>query len=121
MKVLKLALVLSALMMVAPVVLRAQNADLDFKLVNSTGTPIHALYICPHDSDEWGDDVMQQDILRDGESVDLVFHPKAKAKTWDLRVEDKEGHSVEWEDLDLTQIEVLTLKIIKGKPVAEWK
>lgn len=99
----------------------AQNDDLDFKLVNSTGVNIYSVFIAPHDSKEWGDDVMKQDILRDGETVDLVFHPKAKSSIWDLRIEDKEGNSVEWDSLNLSEIEVLTIKLVKGKAVAEWK
>lgn len=100
---------------------RPQNERLDFKLVNKTGVEIHSVYIAPHDSDEWGDDVMGKDTLDNGDSVDIQFHPKTKAKIWDLRVEDKDGKYVEWESFDLTKIEVLTLKIVKGKPVAEWK
>ncbi|MDX2227713.1 MAG: hypothetical protein SFY92_11570 [Verrucomicrobiae bacterium] len=99
----------------------AENEDLDFTLVNKTGKNISSVYIAPHDSTDWGSDVMESDILRDGESVKIVFHPKATAEVWDLWVEDKEGNSVEWESLDLTKIETLTLKIVKGKPVAEWK
>ncbi|MFM8532141.1 MAG: argininosuccinate lyase [Acidimicrobiia bacterium] len=99
----------------------AQNRALDFKLVNKTGVTISSIYIAPHDTDEWGDDVMKEDVLRNGESIDLEFHPKAKAEEWDLRIEDKEGNSVEWESLDLTEINVLTIKIVNGKPVAEWK
>ena len=99
----------------------AQNAELDFKLENKTGINIYSIYIAPHDSDEWGDDVMEEDILRNGESVDLTFHPKARAAKWDLRIEDKDGESVEWENFDLTKISVLTIKIVNGKAIAEWK
>lgn len=99
----------------------AQNKALDFKLVNKTGVDINAVYIAPSDSDDWGDDVMGKDTLDDGDSVEIEFHPKANAKLWDLRVEDGDGNSVEWERLDLTKIAELTLKIVKGKPTAEWK
>lgn len=99
----------------------ASNDELDFKLVNSTGINIYSIYIAPHESKEWGDDVMKQDILRDGESVNLTFHPKAKSPIWDLRIEDKDGNSVEWDSLDLSQIETLTIKLVKGKAIAEWK
>jgi hypothetical protein len=98
-----------------------QNPQLDFKLENRTGINIHSIYIASHDSDEWGDDLMEDDILRDGEDIDIEFHPKAGAKLWDLRIEDKEGNSVEWESIDPRKIEVLTLKIVKGKSIAEWR
>lgn len=109
----------AALLAAAP--LKAQNAALDFKLENKTGLTINSIYIAPHSSDEWGDDVMEDDVLRNGESVDIEFHPKAKAAKWDLRIEDKDGNSVEWESLNLTEINVLTIKIVNGKAVAEWK
>lgn len=116
------ALLLIGLIVVAPFQkAHAENEDLDFVLVNATGTNISSIYIAPHDSENWGDDVMSDDILRDGESVKITFHPKADAKIWDLRVEDKEGNSVEWENLDLSKIEKLKLKIVKNKAVAEWE
>jgi hypothetical protein len=99
----------------------AQNPTLDFRLENRTGINIHSIFIASHDSDEWGDDLMEDDILRDGEDLDIEFHPKAGARLWDLRIEDKEGDSVEWESIDPSKFEVLTLKIVKGKPVAEWR
>jgi len=99
----------------------AQNPTLDFRLENRTGINIHSIFMSSHDSDEWGDDLMEDDILRDGEDLDLEFHPKAGARLWDLRIEDKDGDSVEWEGIDPSKFEVLTLKIVKGKPVAEWR
>ena len=112
-------LLAAAVLAVSPVA--AQNRALDFKLINKTGVTIASIYIAPHESDDWGDDVLTEDVLRNGESIDLEFHPKAKAAEWDLRIEDKEGHSVEWESLDLTEINELTIKIVNGKAVAEWK
>jgi hypothetical protein len=99
----------------------AQNPKLDFRLENRTGINIHSIYIASHDSEEWGEDLMEDDILRDGEDLDIEFHPKAGARLWDLRIEDKDGDSVEWEAIDPTKFEFLTLKIVKGKPIAEWR
>lgn len=99
----------------------AQNKALDFKLVNKTGVDIKSVYISPADVDEWGDDVMEEDILEDGASVDLQFHPKAEATKWDLKIEDGEGDAIVWEALDLSKITVLTLKIVDGEPIAEIK
>jgi len=99
----------------------AQNPTLDFRLENRTGINIYSIYMSSYDSDDWGEDLMKDDILRDGEDLDIEFHPKAGARLWDLRIEDKEGDSIEWEEIDPSKFEVLTLKIVKGKPVAEWR
>lgn len=99
----------------------AQNTVLDFKLVNKTGVDIQSVNISPADDNEWGEDIMEEDILADGDSVDIEFDPEEIHAKWDLRVTDDEGTSIIWENLDLSKINVLTLKIVNDKPVAEIK
>ena len=38
---------------------------------------------------------------------------------WDLRVEDSEGHALEWENLNLLEISKVTLHYKDGKATAE--
>ena len=51
----------------------------DFVLVNKSCIDIHYVYICPHTAEDWGDDVMGRDVLRNGESVKIVFQPGTKS------------------------------------------
>lgn len=113
------ALGLTALVLI--VAAASQNPVLDFKLVNKTGSDIHGLFISPADVNEWEEDVLGVDILEDGETVEISFQPSAKATKWDLKVEDEEETSIIWENLDLSKINILTLKIVDGKPIAEIK
>ena len=94
-------------------------ADQDFTLVNKTGVEIHALYVSPADKGEWGEDILGQDTLPAGASTDIEFDPEEEAEKWDLRVEDKEGNSIEWSDLDLTEISKVTLHYADGKATAK--
>jgi hypothetical protein len=90
----------------------AQNEDLDFKLVNQTGYNIKAVYIGPNNNPEWTSDmeVLHGRTFKSGTSLDITFHPKAKAAKWDLMVEWADGSGKEqWLGLDLTKIEKLTL------------
>lgn len=121
MKRMRFILLLGCMLMAAPAALLAQGTDLNFKLVNKTGFDIHSVFLSPHDSDDWDEDVMGQDILADGESVDIKFHPKAKAKIWDLRVDDSKGKNFTWFEFDLTTIEEITIRVKDGKTVATWK
>lgn len=93
--------------------------DQDFTLVNKTGVEIHAVYVSPADKDEWGEDILGEDTMGDGESVHIKFHPKEEAEKWDLKVEDKDGNSIEWEDLNLLKISKVTLHYKDGKATAE--
>lgn len=94
------------------------QADQDFLLVNKTGIEIYALYVTPHNSDDWGDDVLGADTLAAGADIEIVFHRKEKAKLWDLRIEDEDGNFIEWENFNLLKISKVTLFYKNRKPTA---
>ncbi|HEX3560069.1 MAG TPA: hypothetical protein VHU19_12750 [Pyrinomonadaceae bacterium] len=96
-----------------------QSGKQDFTLVNQTGVEIHKVYISPHDSNDWEEDILGRDTLPDGQSVDIKFHRNEKAANWDLRVEDSQGHALEWENLNLLEISKVTLHYKDGKATAE--
>jgi hypothetical protein len=87
----------------------SDSAAQDFTLVNETGVEIDKVYISPHDKDDWEEDILGKDTLPTGQSVDIKFHRDETAGEWDLRVEDKGGNSIEWENLNLLKISKLTL------------
>jgi hypothetical protein len=85
------------------------GAAQDFTLVNETGVEIDKVYISPHDKDDWEEDILGQDTLPTGQSVDIKFHRDETAAEWDLRIEDKGGNAIEWENLNLLKISKVTL------------
>ena len=97
----------------------AVAGDQDFTLVNKTGVEIHALHVSPADANKWGPDILGRDTLEDGQSVEIKFHEDEEAEKWDLRIEDKEGHAIEWEDLNLMKISKVILHYSDGKATAE--
>ncbi|HVE55646.1 MAG TPA: hypothetical protein VNB22_02390 [Pyrinomonadaceae bacterium] len=94
------------------------SGDQDFELVNHTGVEIYALYVTPHSANKWGSDVLGVDTLPDGESVEIKFSWKEKAKYWDIRVEDEDGAFIEWEKLNLLEISTVQLFYKNGKATA---
>jgi len=97
----------------------ANAANQDFTLVNATGVEIDKVFIAPHDVDDWQEDILGQDTLPDGQSVDIKFHRAETSAMWDLRIEDKQGHAIEWENLNLLEINKLTLNYKDGKATAK--
>ena len=93
----------------------------DFTLHNQTGVEIHKLFISPHDTNDWEEDILGKDTLPDGESLDITFSRKETAKLWDLKVVDKEGNSIEWKNLNLLEISEITLHFKDGKATAVVK
>jgi hypothetical protein len=87
----------------------AQDARQDFVLVNKTGFEIHQVYIAPSKETDWGTDILGKDVMAIDEEWDIKFHPKDNVCKWDLRIEDKDGNFVIWEDIDLCKWAKITL------------
>ena len=87
----------------------ARSGKQDFILHNQTGVEIHSLYVSPHSADDWEDDVLGRDTLPSGETVKITFNDRDKHVHWDLKVTDKNGNALEWYDLNLIEIDELTL------------
>jgi hypothetical protein len=89
----------------------AQDAKQNFKLVNKTGYELKALYVSPSKSDDWEDDILGQDTLADGQSVNVHFSPKVRTCKWDLKVTySDDDSSAVWNDIDLCTVERITIK-----------
>lgn len=97
----------------------AQAAQ-DFTLVNKTGVEIYALYVTPHNADDWGEDILGVDTLAANGTLDIKFARREKVTLWDLRIEDADGEFIEWEKLNLTAIDTLTLYYKNGKATATF-
>jgi hypothetical protein len=88
----------------------AQEAKQDFKMVNATGYELKALYVSPSKSDDWGDDILGQDVLSDGQVVNVHFSPKVHTCKWDLKVTYSDDNSnAVWQDIDLCTVEKITI------------
>lgn len=103
----------------SPTASSEQGAAQDFTLVNKTGVEIDKLFISPHDADDWEEDILGRDTLPSGDSLDIKFHRSETAPMWDMRIEDKQGNAIEWENLNLLKISKVTLHYENGKATAE--
>jgi hypothetical protein len=105
----KLFLSLAAIAVLITAAFAAQSGKQDFILHNQTGVEINSVYVSPHDSNDWGQDILGRDTLPDGQSVKVTFDDRENKAHWDLKVTDKNNNSLEWEDLNLIQISEVTL------------
>lgn len=90
----------------------AAAMDLGFRLINETGVDIYSIYISPSNSREWEYDLLDDgEYLLDGYYLDIEFSKKqaAKARRWDIRVEDDRGNYLDFRDFDLAVIYEITL------------
>jgi P pilus assembly chaperone PapD len=69
------------------VIFTVAAADHVITVVNETGYYVYYLYVSESDSDEWGDDLLEDEVLEPGESIKVTL----PSGTWDIQVEDEDG------------------------------
>src|SRR5260370_23608573 len=87
----------------------ARSGKQDFILHNQTGVEIDSLYVSPHSVNDWEEDILGQDTLASGERLKITFDDRDKHVHSDLKATDKEGNSLEWDDLNLIESSEVTL------------
>jgi hypothetical protein len=100
---------------------KAHGAAQDFRLVNRTGLTIRRVYITPHRSERWGEDVLGRDVLEEGESVTIRFPRGERVAHWDLKVVERGGKSLTWDNLNLLDISEVILRYRGGRTFADFK
>jgi hypothetical protein len=69
----------------------AQNLP-SVRITNNTGYDVYYVYISPSSSDEWGEDMLGDDVLLDGYSIDIPLgYPLSSVDTYDIYLEDEDG------------------------------
>jgi hypothetical protein len=96
----------------ALVVLLAQSAfadPRDFTLRNRSDVDIAYVYVSPSASDDWGDDIMGEDILSSGDSVDISFDTvQANTCVYDIKVIGTGGEEGYLYKVDLCSVSTVT-------------
>ncbi len=72
-------------------------------IVNSTGYTISQIYISPAHVDVWEEDVLDVDVLADGQNVRIDFRAADNTCDWDLKVVYDDGEEAVWQGLDLCE------------------
>ena len=71
------------------------------RLVNSTGYTIAQIFISPGASQSWEEDVLDWDVLEDGQTFDLDMRRTVNTCDWDLKVVYSDGSEAVWDGFDL--------------------
>jgi uncharacterized membrane protein len=96
------ALVASALL--APGAM-AQSASIDFTLTNSTDNVLMRLYISLPSTDEWEEDILGEDVLGAGESIEISIDDGLPECVYDIRADFEDGESVQVARVDFCELD----------------
>lgn len=88
----------------------ALAGDQDFRVKNKTGYVISEVYVSSSNTEDWEEDVMEADVLGDGDHVDIEFERGTKGCSFDLKVVYDDGTPAIWNGLDLCTVSTVTLR-----------
>ncbi len=98
-----------AAVLAATVATAAYAAQQDFTIVNNTGQVVMTLNVSPTESNEWGPDILGQDVLANGESAEVSFDRDEDRCEWDIRVTYQDGDTGDWRGVNLCETTTVTL------------
>ena len=90
------------------------GGDQDFTLTNKTGFVISSLYASPVKDRNWGNDILGEDEMPSGKSLDITFSGYGQKCRFDLMVKDRDDNEYTVEDINLCEIHKITFTY-KGK------
>jgi hypothetical protein len=75
----------------------------DFDVINDTPWDIYYIYVRVSETFDWGDDVMDEDVLSPATAVHIHFSG-GTACHHDIRIKYKNGIDIVWSDIDLCAV-----------------
>ena len=85
-----------------------------FTVVNKTDDDLYELYVTPHRKMTWSNDILHGKILRKNKQ-DVIFWSAGSIGSWDMRGVDGNGREYSWIDVDIREVDKITLYNIKAK------
>ena len=79
-------------------IVSAQNLP-TIRIVNNTGFPVFKICISPSEEDAWGEDILGEEILENGQTYTWQLSlPLSEVSVYDIGMEDEEGSAyIKWE------------------------
>ena len=79
-----------------------------FQLTNNSTFQIDAFYASPANDDQWGEDILGQDVLAGGESGTVTIADGSPECVYDLKAVDETGAEHELEGLNICETPQVT-------------
>ena len=94
----------------------APEGSISFKVRNSIGGDIYEMNISPNSLDKFGEDVLGESVLKNGEETDAYFMPPDSYSYWDLRVLTENGNIYTWQNIEFGKISYIELRLGENGP-----
>ncbi|THB65768.1 MAG: hypothetical protein D6E12_11925 [Desulfovibrio sp.] len=92
----------------------------DFTIVNNTGNEIYYVYVSATISQDWEEDLLGNEIMYPNDQLQVSFVGGSNHCYWDLKIQDKDGRTQDWREIDLCTVGMVTLTYSNGFYNASW-
>ncbi|MCI9547552.1 MAG: YARHG domain-containing protein [Lachnospiraceae bacterium] len=93
----------------------SQTLDFNLTVINNTGFDIYRLYASETDTDDWEEDILEDDILYAGGHFYITFTIDADSLKWDFAIQDEYEKQTEFYDLSFAGCNV------EGATLVLWR
>lgn len=93
----------------------SQTLNFNLTVINNIGTDIYHLYASETDTDDWEEDILDDDILYAGEQFDITFTIDSDSLKWDFAIQDEYEKRAEFYDLSFAGCNV------EGATLVLWR
>ena len=102
---------IAALALVASLGMAGQALALDKKIniFNGAQYDIYTLYLSPTNANDWEENLLKEETLPNGDTVDLEVSRTEKAEAWDIKVTNTAGETMTWVGVPLNKAGQITL------------
>lgn len=83
-----------------------ETLSFNLSVVNDTGVDIYALYASQPEVDDWEEDILADEVLCDGDTIDVEFTVTEDTLDWDFAIEDIEENIIEFYGLSFEDCSV---------------
>jgi hypothetical protein len=104
MRIRRFAVALVASVLLAPAAM-AQSEPIGFTLTNGTDNVLMRLYISLPSTDEWEEDILGDDVVGAGESLDISIDDGLPECVYDIRADFDDGESVQVARVDFCELD----------------
>lgn len=73
------------------------------------------LYLSPTKDEKWGEDILEKDVLPNGEECGIEFDKDDDECHWDIKIIDSKEQAWTVTDVDLCKYTKVTFSVAKGK------
>lgn len=101
-----ITIILITAVVVFGIATKEKTLRFNLNVCNQTGVDIYGLYASESDVNDWEEDILGDEVLYDGETINVEFTITKDSLVWDFAIDDISGNMIEFYNLSFENCSV---------------